>query len=194
MGSHRQSSFVARRNARLDNAAIENVGATQDMRTTAAVICVALWLSGCTTTSPPSSATSEGGIVPVTGAALTEGKVRPGVVETKSGLQYEIIRVGSGAKPTPRDVVHVLYIGRLLETSEIIDKNSKDKVPDRVRVNSVIAGWREGLQLMSEGSIYRFHIPPALAYGEKGAGSIGPNQVLVYDIELVRVDGSGESR
>jgi FKBP-type peptidyl-prolyl cis-trans isomerase FkpA len=164
------------------------------MKTTVATMCLALWLSGCTTTPPPSAAPGEVGIVPVSAASVTGSKVRPGAVQTMSGLQYEIIRGGSGIKPTPRDFVHVVYIGRLLDTSEVIDKNSKDKVPDRVRVNSVIAGWQEGLQLMSEGSIYRFHIPPHLAYGEKGAGSIGPNQVLVYDIELVRVEGEGERR
>ncbi|WP_097990827.1 FKBP-type peptidyl-prolyl cis-trans isomerase [Methyloterricola oryzae] len=117
-------------------------------------------------------------------AYLAENAKKPGVVTTASGLQYQVLTEGSGLKPEAKDSVTVNYSGSLISGSEF-DSGEGITFP----LGGVIPGWTEGLQLMKEGAKYRFFIPPALAYGESGAGRvIPPNATLVFDVELVKVN------
>ena len=126
--------------------------------------------------------------------ALAEGKVflannrgRKGVVETKSGLQYEVLAEGSGRHPKATDRVRCHYEGRLLNGT-VFDSSYERGEPAVFGLNQVIAGWTEGVQLMSEGAKFRFFIPYMLAYGEGGAGaSIPPFATLIFDVELLKV-------
>ena len=116
-----------------------------------------------------------------------ENAAKPGVRTTASGLQYEILSEGKGRKPSASDVVRVHYEGTLT-TGEIFDSSRKRGTPAEFPLNRVIAGWTEGLQLMSEGARFRFVIPPELAYGAHGAPpAIGPDATLVFDVELLEV-------
>jgi len=118
---------------------------------------------------------------------LLENKTKAGVITTQSGLQYKIIRKGDGAKPGPTDQVKVHYRGTLINGDEF-DSSYKRGDPATFRLNAVIKGWQEGLQLMSPGSKYQFYIPSELAYGERGAGNmIGPNASLIFDVELLDI-------
>ena len=123
-------------------------------------------------------------------AFLTENKGKEGVITTDSGLQYEILSEGpaDGVSPAGADLVDVHYVGTLIDGVEF-DSSRARGAAARFPANQVIAGWIEGLQLMSVGDRYRFYIPPELAYGERGApGSpIGPNQALIFDVELLNV-------
>lgn len=123
-------------------------------------------------------------------AFLAENGKKAGVKTTASGLQYEIIKEGTGAKPKASDVVSVTYEGKLIN-GEVFDSTEKHGgEPAVFPLNGVIAGWTEGLQLMQEGSKYRFYIPSNLAYGEMGEprGGIEPNSVLIFDVELLKVN------
>ncbi|MBR2261439.1 MAG: FKBP-type peptidyl-prolyl cis-trans isomerase [Paludibacteraceae bacterium] len=118
---------------------------------------------------------------------LKENAKRPGVVITASGLQYEILKEGNGAKPVATDTVRCHYEGRLID-GNVFDSSFKRNKPADFPVNQVIAGWVEALQLMPVGSKWRLFIPSELAYGEHGAGDvIGPNMALVFDVELIEV-------
>ena len=118
---------------------------------------------------------------------LAENARKEGVVTTKSGLQYQILRNGSGRKPTRDDVVSVHYEGRLLN-GNVFDSSIARGEPAEFPLGQVIAGWTEGLQLMKPGAKYRFFIPSELAYGEHGAGnSIPPHATLIFDVELLAV-------
>ena len=118
---------------------------------------------------------------------LAENAQRPGVVVTDSGLQYEVIEAGDGAKPLATETVKVHYAGTLIDGTEF-DSSYKRGEPIEFPLNRVIAGWTEGVQLMSVGSKYRFYIPGALAYGPRGAGpDIGPNATLVFEVELLDI-------
>ena len=118
---------------------------------------------------------------------LKENAKRPGVVITASGLQYEILKEGNGAKPVATDTVRCHYEGRLID-GNVFDSSFKRNKPADFTVNQVIAGWVEALQLMPVGSKWRLFIPSELAYGEHGAGDvIGPNMALVFDVELIEV-------
>jgi len=118
---------------------------------------------------------------------LVENKKRSGVVETASGLQYEVIKMGTGAKPAATDKVKTHYHGTLIN-GKVFDSSVERGQPIEFPLNGVIAGWTEGLQLMPEGSKFRFYIPSNLAYGERGAGaSIGPNETLIFDVELINI-------
>lgn len=109
---------------------------------------------------------------------------RAGVVTTASGLQYEVIRQGSGVTPTVSDTVVVNYRGTFPAGDEF---DSGEGIG--FTVGGVIPGWTEGLQLMREGARYKFFVPPELGYGENGAGRvIPPNATLVFDVELVKVE------
>ena len=155
-----------------------------------AILAVTWWLAGCAVAGPE-DAGPPGNDAPQDARAFPDqNKLRPGIVETASGLQYEIVRTGDGARPTLDDAVHVFYAGRQLGSDDIIDRNRSSDSPDRVAFRNTIAGWREALLLMPEGSTYIFYIPSRLAYGEEGRGVIGPNKVLVYRIELVKVESS----
>jgi FKBP-type peptidyl-prolyl cis-trans isomerase len=114
---------------------------------------------------------------------------KPGVKTTASGLQYEVISEGSGAKPKASDEVTVDYVGTLLDGTEF-DSSIKRGKPASFPLNGVIPGWTEGLQLMSVGAKYKFYIPGKLAYGAQGQqqAGIGPNETLIFDVELKSID------
>ena len=118
---------------------------------------------------------------------LVENAKKEGVIVTKSGLQYEVLKEGSGKKPKATDTVRCHYEGRLLDGS-VFDSSYKRNGPADFGLQQVIAGWTEGVQLMSEGAKYRFYIPYILAYGEGGAGAmIPPFSTLIFDVELIKV-------
>lgn len=122
-------------------------------------------------------------------AFLVENGQREDVTVTASGLQYEVIAAGSGAKPSASDTVTVHYRGKLLDGREFDSSYSRGE-PATFPLNQVIAGWTEGVQLMSTGATYKFYIPAELAYGERGAGDmIGPNATLIFDVELLEIAG-----
>lgn len=118
---------------------------------------------------------------------LDENGKKPGVVTTASGLQYEVLTEGTGKKPKATDKVRCHYEGRLIDGT-VFDSSYKRNEPADFGLQQVIAGWTEGVQLMSEGSKYRFYIPYLLGYGEGGAGElIPPFSTLVFDVELIKV-------
>lgn len=118
---------------------------------------------------------------------LLENKTKAGIVTRPSGLQYQVIKAGQGKSPTATSTVKVDYEGRLLDGT-VFDSSIARNQSVEFKVNQVIAGWTEGLQLMKEGAKYRFFIPAKLAYGEMGSGdSIEPNSTLIFDVELLKV-------
>ncbi len=119
---------------------------------------------------------------------LTANSNKPGVKVTDSGLQYKVIKAGSGKQPTPESTVSVNYRGTLIDGTEF-DSSYKRGQPATFPVNGVIKGWTEALQMMKEGAKWELYIPADLAYGERGAGSgvIGPNATLVFEVELLEV-------
>ena len=120
-------------------------------------------------------------------AFLAENAKKEGITVTKSGLQYEVLQEGAGKQPKATDTVRCHYEGRLLDGT-IFDSSYKRNKPADFGLQQVIAGWTEGVQLMSEGSKYRFYIPYMLAYGEGGAGAmIPPYATLIFDVELIKV-------
>lgn len=124
---------------------------------------------------------------------LEENKSREGVKVTDSGLQYKVIREGSGATPTTDSTVTTHYRGRLIDGtvfdgSYAGEQPTGDDEPISFGVTQVIGGWTEALQLMKVGAHHRLFIPSELAYGENGPGEIGPNSVLIFDIYLLGVE------
>ena len=118
---------------------------------------------------------------------LKANKAKEGVVETKSGLQYKVVKKGQGAKPTPTDTVKVQYKGTLLDGKEF-DSSYKRNEPAVFQVNQVIAGWQEAMPLMETGSTLELYIPPDLAYGDRGAPPvIEPGSMLVFQVELLEI-------
>lgn len=118
---------------------------------------------------------------------LAENAKKDGVVVLPSGLQYTVLTEGTGAQPKATDQVKCHYEGRLIDET-VFDSSYQRGEPAVFPLNSVIAGWTEGVQLMKEGAKYRFFIPYNLAYGERGAGnSIPPYAALVFDVELIKV-------
>jgi len=119
---------------------------------------------------------------------LIENAKRAEVTVTDSGLQYEVLEEGKGEKPTAEQTVTVHYHGTL-PNGKVFDSSVDRGQPASFPVNGVIGGWVEALQLMNTGSKYRLFIPSELAYGAQGAGGdIGPNQALVFDVELISID------
>jgi len=117
---------------------------------------------------------------------LAENKKREGVQETASGLQYEVITMGTGAKPGPEETVKVHYTGTLMDGTKFdssVDRNE----PAVFGVNQVIKGWQEGIQLMPVGSKFKFYIPYELAYGANGTGPIPPYATLIFEVELLDI-------
>lgn len=112
---------------------------------------------------------------------------RAEVKTTPSGLQYEVLEEGQGATPQTGDRVTVHYTGKLIDGS-VFDSSVDRGVPATFGVTQVIPGWVEALQLMKVGAKYRLFIPSQLAYGEQGAGPIGPNQTLIFDVELLEIN------
>lgn len=120
-------------------------------------------------------------------AWLDENGKREGVVTTASGLQYEVITMGSGAKPKATDNVTVHYLGTLIDGTKF-DSSYDRGEPITFPLNGVIAGWTEGLQLMPIGSKFKFYIPGYLGYGTRGAGQlIAPNSTLIFEVELLDI-------
>jgi FKBP-type peptidyl-prolyl cis-trans isomerase FklB len=118
---------------------------------------------------------------------LAANKKKEGITETASGLQYKVIKAGSGDKAKATDTVVVHYKGTLINGSEF-DSSYKRNEPATFRVNQVIPGWQEALQLMNPGAKFQLFIPSKLAYGPRGAGgAIGPNETLLFDVELVEI-------
>jgi FKBP-type peptidyl-prolyl cis-trans isomerase FklB len=118
---------------------------------------------------------------------LNINRHKAGVVELPSGLQYEILRKGTGPKPTASDTVRCHYHGTLIN-GKVFDSSVERGQPATFGVSQVIAGWVEALQLMETGAKWRLFIPSELAYGTGGAGEhIGPNSTLVFDVELLNI-------
>ncbi len=125
-------------------------------------------------------------------AFLAANKTKPGVVALPSGLQYKIVKAGTGPKPVATDSVVCNYRGTLIDGKEF-DSSEKHGGPATFPVNGVIKGWTEALQLMPVGSKWQLFVPPDLAYGARGAGAdIGPNETLVFDVELVSIAKKGQ--
>lgn len=121
-------------------------------------------------------------------AFLDKNKKAKDIVSLPSGVQYKVMKKGGGQKPAPTDTVSVNYRGTLIDGTEF-DSNADSGQPVTFPINGVIQGWQEVLPLMEEGAKWQVFIPPALAYGERGSGgTIGPNEALIFDIELVKVD------
>lgn len=120
-------------------------------------------------------------------AYLKENKTKEGVVTTESGLQYKVLKEGEGKSPGQSDKIRVHYEGTKLDGT-VFDSSYKRGQPITFQADQVIKGWTEGLQLMKEGGKYRLFIPADLAYRESGYGQqIGPNEVLLFDVELLEV-------
>ncbi|HEX5380743.1 MAG TPA: FKBP-type peptidyl-prolyl cis-trans isomerase [Acinetobacter sp.] len=120
-------------------------------------------------------------------AFLAENAKKAGMQTTASGLQYQVLKAGTGKTPKVSSKVKVDYEGRLIDGT-IFDSSIARQQPAEFQVNQVIQGWTEGLQLMKEGAKYRFFIPANLAYGQIGSGDIiEPNSTLIFDVELLQV-------
>lgn len=119
-------------------------------------------------------------------AFLAENAKKSGVKITESGLQYEVLKAGKGRTPTATDTIKVHYKGTLIDGTKF-DSSYDRGAPADFGVSGVIPGFGEGLQLMKEGAKYRFTIPSNIAYGEQGPASIGPNQALIFEVELIEV-------
>ena len=114
---------------------------------------------------------------------------KKGITTTDSGLQYEVVKKGEGKSPKAEDTVSVHYHGTLPDGT-VFDSSVDRGTPASFALNRVIPGWTEGVQLMKEGAKYRFYVPANLAYGERSPSpKIGPNQVLIFDVELLEVKG-----
>ncbi|HEY3661653.1 MAG TPA: FKBP-type peptidyl-prolyl cis-trans isomerase [Chthoniobacterales bacterium] len=126
------------------------------------------------------------------GKKFLEGnKAKEGVKTTASGLQYKVLKEGTGPTPKETDTVKVNYRGTTIDGNEF-DSSYKRGKPAEFPVNRVIKGWTEALQLMKVGSKYQLFVPAELAYGERGAGSdIGPNSMLIFDVELLGITPAG---
>jgi FKBP-type peptidyl-prolyl cis-trans isomerase FklB len=120
-------------------------------------------------------------------AFLAENKTKPGVITTASGLQYIVLKEGTGPKPTATDKVKCDYEGKLIDGT-VFDSSVKQGKPIEFAVNGVIKGWTEALQLMPTGSKYRLFIPSDLAYGDQQMGpDIKPGSTLIFEVDLIEI-------
>jgi FKBP-type peptidyl-prolyl cis-trans isomerase len=117
---------------------------------------------------------------------LAKNKAKPGVTVTASGLQYEVLKSGSGPKPTTTNTVKVHYHGTLIDGT-VFDSSVERNEPIEFPLTGVIQGWVEALQLMSVGDKWKLTIPSAIAYGPRGKGDIPPNSVLLFEVELLEI-------
>ena len=118
---------------------------------------------------------------------MAENAKKDGVKSTESGLQYEVIKEGAGAKPTATDVVKVHYVGKLTNDT-VFDSSVERGTPAEFPLNQVIPAWTEGLQLMSVGSKYRLYVPQNLGYGaQENHPNIPPFSTLIFDVELLEI-------
>lgn len=121
-------------------------------------------------------------------AFLAENKKKAGVVELPSGMQYEILKDGTGESPKATDKVTTHYTGTLMDGT-VFDSSIERGQPAQFPVNGVIRGWTEALQLMKPGSKWKLYIPSDLAYGDGGSPpKIGPGALLIFEVELISVD------
>lgn len=123
-------------------------------------------------------------------AFLSENALRANVVTTASGLQYEVLTSGEGAAPGPRDIVTTHYHGTFID-GRVFDSSVERGTPTTFTVDRVIRGWQEGLQLMQVGDKWRLYVPSDLAYGADGIRGIGPNETLIFEVELLDVQRRG---
>jgi FKBP-type peptidyl-prolyl cis-trans isomerase FklB len=127
-------------------------------------------------------------------AFLAENKKKEGVKTLPSGLQYKVIKAGTGKKPKLDDTVAANYRGTLLDGTEF-DSSYKRGQPASFQVSGVIPGWTEALQLMEEGAKWQLFVPSNLAYGQRGRGRvIGPNTALIFEIELISIQEKGQEK
>jgi FKBP-type peptidyl-prolyl cis-trans isomerase FklB len=119
-------------------------------------------------------------------AYLEKNKTKPGVKVTASGLQYEVLKSGTGPKPKATDTVKVHYHGTLIDGT-VFDSSVQRNEPIEFPVTGVIQGWVEALQMMSVGDKWKLTIPPDIAYGPSGKGDIPPNSVLIFEVELLGI-------
>ena len=166
----------------------------------AACLAGALLAGGCEQPQPESEGQAATGIAqteqqnventPMTDpgqAFLARNAERDGVITTASGLQYEVLVEGDGQSPAATDLVTVHYTGTLIDGT-VFDSSVERGQPAEFPANRLIAGWVEALQLMQVGDKWKLFVPSDLAYGERGAGgAIGPNQTLIFEIELLGV-------
>jgi FKBP-type peptidyl-prolyl cis-trans isomerase len=119
---------------------------------------------------------------------LAENRKKPGIKETASGLQYEVITMGTGARPADTSTVKVHYEGFLLNAKRPFDSSRERGEPVSFPLNQVIKGWTEGVQLMPVGSKFKFYIPYQLGYGEQGSRDVIPGgSMLIFDVELIDI-------
>ena len=123
---------------------------------------------------------------------LAGNRKKEGVVTLPSGLQYKVVKAGDGASPKETDTVETNYRGTLIDGTEF-DSSYKRGQAAVFPVNGVIPGWTESLQRMKVGDKWQLFLPPELAYGEQGAGPIGPNSTLIFDVELMSVKREAEA-
>jgi len=123
-------------------------------------------------------------------ASVAENAERSGIVTTDSGLQYEVLVSGNGATPGPTDTVTTHYHGTFVD-GRVFDSSVERGVPASFRVDRVIKGWTEALQMMKVGDKWKIVCPPDLAYGERSRSGIPPNSTLIFEIELLGVQPSG---
>jgi FKBP-type peptidyl-prolyl cis-trans isomerase len=124
--------------------------------------------------------------LPASKAFLEANRKKEGVKALPSGLQYKVLREGSGKTPKATDEVTVNYRGTLTDGTEF-DSSYSRGTPLTIKVDGVIRGWSEALQLMKEGSRWQLFIPPDLAYGERGMSRIPPNSALIFEVELISI-------
>lgn len=117
---------------------------------------------------------------------LEQNRTREGVVELENGLQYKILRPGTGANPAPDSEVTVHYRGSLINGVEF-DSSYKRNQPAKLSLDRVIKGWQQALPMMKTGALWQLYIPANLAYGSAGQGVIGPDEALVFEVELIEV-------
>jgi FKBP-type peptidyl-prolyl cis-trans isomerase len=119
-------------------------------------------------------------------AFLAQNKTKEGIVALESGLQYKILKAGEGAKPTEENTVQVHYQGTLIDGTEF-DNSIKRGKPLDLPLKGIIPGWKEALMLMPVGSKWQLFIPTELAFGAQGSGPIGPNAILILEVELLAI-------
>ncbi len=126
---------------------------------------------------------------------LETNKNKDGIVTLPSGLQYRVITPGTGKSPTAKDTVSVKYTGKLIDGTVFDSTDNRGGTPATFRVDRVIKGWTEALQKMKVGANWELFIPSDLAYGERGSfGKIGPNQALIFNVELMEVQMAGANK
>ena len=117
---------------------------------------------------------------------LVDNAKREGVIETESGLQYEVVREGGGPKPTLANNVTVHYEGKLVDGT-VFDSSYERGEPITFPLGGVVKGWKEGLRLMPVGSEYNLYVPAELGYGDRASGPIPPNSTLIFRVELLNI-------